>query len=175
METLQEETEAYVSLGSNIGERAVYLREALDLVDHASGSSLEKVSSVYETEPVDYLGQPRFLNLAARVRTRLGAKDFLRQLKHIEEQVGRTHREKWHEREIDIDIIYFGKQIINTEELTVPHPRARRRRFVLEPLNELAPDFVDPVESKSVSELLRRCGDRSEVRLVPGLSMTRES
>jgi 2-amino-4-hydroxy-6-hydroxymethyldihydropteridine diphosphokinase len=113
---------------------------------------LGKVSSVYETEPVGLVNQPRFLNLACEVVTRLSPEGLLALFKGIEQKMGRYSR-SGEPRIIDIDIVLFGDQVINTPNLVIPHPRMHERGFVLIPLAEIAPDFVHPVLKKSIKEL----------------------
>jgi len=143
----------YLSLGSNVGDRQANLR-------HAIGRLLElgdvvEVSSYYETEPVEVIGQPWFLNCAVAVRTELLPTDFLKGILAIEKSMGRVRTQPKGPRLIDIDILLFGQQSIKTHELTVPHPAMTERRFVLEPLAEIAPDVVHPTRRKTIRELLR--------------------
>ncbi len=159
-----DETEAYLSLGSNIGDRIGYLRKSVRSLSALSRSRQVELSSVYESEPVGYADQPKFLNVAAIVSTPISVSDLLRRLKVIERDLGRVPRERWREREIDIDIIFYGGLKIETHELTVPHPRAHLRRFVLQPLCEIASDFVHPLFNKTLKQLLDDCEDGLEVR-----------
>lgn len=159
-----EGSESYLSLGSNLGDRLTYLRQAVESISGIPGVNLQKVSSVYETEPVGISDQPDFFNMAAAIRTQLEPLELLKNLKEIEGKMGRIHRERWREREIDIDIIFYEDRTINSAELTVPHANAHLRRFVLAPLAEIAPAFRHPVFHETVAQLLDECADRSAVR-----------
>ena len=158
-----ESVEAFLSLGSNLGDREGFLKRAIGFVSRLPGTMVEKVSGIYETEPVEVVDQPLFLNVAACILTSSKPVDLLRSLKEIEKTTGRVPRERWHEREIDIDIIFYGEEAMDTGELTVPHPKAHLRRFVLEPLNEIAPAYLHPVFHKTVGQLLKECADISAV------------
>ncbi|MGO9482755.1 MAG: 2-amino-4-hydroxy-6-hydroxymethyldihydropteridine diphosphokinase [Candidatus Kryptoniota bacterium] len=160
------EVEVYLSLGSNLGDRLGFLRRGIDSISKFPDVKARRISDVYETEPVGYVHQPEFLNLAACFSTFEQPKEFLKLLKEIEIKIGRVHRERWHEREIDIDVIFFGDRIINSKDLIIPHPRMHLRKFVLQPLNEIAPNFVHPLKQKEVNQLLTECPDTSRVRRV---------
>ena len=147
---VNETVTVYLSLGSNLGNRQANLDQALKLISERM--RLGKVSSVYETEPVGMKEQPRFLNLACEVITHLSPEGLLSLLKGIEAKMGRYSR-TGEPRIIDIDIVLFGSQVINTPNLIVPHPRMHERAFVLIPLAEIAPDFVHPVLKKTIKEL----------------------
>jgi 2-amino-4-hydroxy-6-hydroxymethyldihydropteridine diphosphokinase len=142
----------YLSLGSNLGDRQVNLRTArghlLDL------GYVQEVSSLYETEPAEVIDQPWFLNCAVAVRTELIPREFLAGILNIERSMGRRRIQPKGPRIIDIDILLFGAAHINTPTLTVPHPAMAQRRFVLEPLAEIAPDVKVPLLKKTVRELL---------------------
>jgi 2-amino-4-hydroxy-6-hydroxymethyldihydropteridine diphosphokinase len=155
---------AYVGLGSNLGDRAGYLLLAVrGMVD--AGLDVIRLSSIYETEPVEYEHQPAFLNMVAELRgtTLPSSAQTLARLLRIEYALGRTRDVRMGPRTIDLDLLIFKDQQVETEFLTVPHPRLAARRFVLVPLNELVPNLVHPVLGKSISELLSEINDRSAV------------
>ena len=162
---------AYVGLGSNLGDRAGYLLLAVrGMLD--AGLDVIRLSSIYETEPVEYENQPAFLNLVAELRgsTLPSPEQMMARLLRIEYALGRTRDIRMGPRTIDLDLLFFKDQQLETEFLTLPHPRMALRRFVLVPLNELAPGLVHPVLGKSISELLAQTKDRSTVtRWTPGL------
>ena len=143
-----------VALGSNLGERERCLRNAIDEL-RGSIAGL-KASSFYDTDPVGVGEQPRFLNAAATGVTTLPARALLETLLGVEANFGRTRPHPGAARTLDLDLILFGDQIIEAPDLVVPHPRFRERLFVLEPLAEIAPDWIDPVTKRTVRELLSR-------------------
>ena len=142
----------YLSLGSNLGDRQVNLRNAIGRLLEL-GDVLE-VSSLYDTEPVEFTDQPWFLNCAVAVRTELIPREFLAGILSIERAMGRERTQPKGPRLIDIDILLFGAAHINTPQLTIPHPAMAERRFVLEPLAEIAPDVKVPLQKKTARELL---------------------
>jgi 2-amino-4-hydroxy-6-hydroxymethyldihydropteridine diphosphokinase len=144
---------AYLSLGSNLGDREANLREAIAHLGELG--TVSKISALYETEPVEVSGQqPWFLNCAAAVETELTPLEFLKRLLAIELAMGRKRTEPKGPRTIDMDIIFFGDEVLDTKELSVPHPAMQHRRFVLEPLAEIAPEARHPVLRRTVRELL---------------------
>jgi 2-amino-4-hydroxy-6-hydroxymethyldihydropteridine diphosphokinase len=155
---------AYVGLGSNLGDRAGHLLLAVRGMLDASLDVI-RLSSIYETEPVEYEHQPAFLNMVAELRgsTLPSPEQTLARLLRIEYTLGRTRDVRMGPRTIDLDLLIFKDQQIETEFLTVPHPRLATRRFVLVPLNELVPGLVHPVLGKSISELLFQTSDESSV------------
>ncbi|HXN53107.1 MAG TPA: 2-amino-4-hydroxy-6-hydroxymethyldihydropteridine diphosphokinase [Candidatus Acidoferrum sp.] len=154
---------AYLSLGSNLGDRAKNLQDAIAALAKA-GAQVVRVSSMYETEPVDYLDQPWFLNCAVEAETELGPLELLQALRAVEAQMGSKKLVAKGPRLIDMDILLYGNEVIDTPELQVPHPRLHLRRFVLEPLAEIAPQLRHPVSSLSVSQMLANSPDKSAVR-----------
>jgi 2-amino-4-hydroxy-6-hydroxymethyldihydropteridine diphosphokinase len=153
----------FVALGSNLGNRLVMLQSALRALEKVSTLKVRSVSPVYETEPVGNRNQPQFLNAVIEIQTTLSAGDLLLKLKEIERSVGRTPSEKWGPREIDMDLVYCGDLVVDSAALVVPHPEVARRRFVLTPLADIAPEFVDPVRKRTIRELLLDCPDASSV------------
>jgi 2-amino-4-hydroxy-6-hydroxymethyldihydropteridine diphosphokinase len=143
---------AYLSLGSNLGERQENLDEALDYLSQRM--QLVKVSSVYDTEAVGNSEQPRFFNLVCQLSTRLAPEELLMVANGIERKMGRQPGKVNAPRPIDIDILFYGNEVINTKELVIPHPRLTERAFVLVPLVEIAPKLMHPISDKTVKELL---------------------
>ena len=143
----------YLSLGSNLGDRQANLRNAMGRLLELG--DVVEVSSLYETEPVEVTGQPWFLNCAVAVKTELMPREFLAGILGIEKSMGRVRTQPKGPRVIDIDILLFGAQTISTPQLTVPHPAMAERRFVLEPLAEIAPDVVHPTLKKTARELMK--------------------
>jgi 2-amino-4-hydroxy-6-hydroxymethyldihydropteridine diphosphokinase len=143
----------YLSLGSNLGDRERHLREAIALLG-AEGVRVLRVSSLYETEPMEVRDQPWFLNLVVEAETDLLPKLLLARIRKIELGLGRRRGRPKGPRTIDIDILLYGESVIETTELRVPHPRLTERKFVLEPLAELAPELRHPVNRRSMRELL---------------------
>jgi 2-amino-4-hydroxy-6-hydroxymethyldihydropteridine diphosphokinase len=143
----------YLGLGSNMGDREAFLRSALDKLDSPE-LQLRKTSSLYETEPIGFREQGWFLNMAAEFETDLFPKQLLHRIQRVELQLGRKRLLVNGPRTIDIDVLLYGNSVIRTNELEVPHPRFRERRFVLEPLAELNCGLRDPVTGRTVAELL---------------------
>ncbi len=136
---------AYVGLGANLGEREAALRAALGALEATEGIDVVAVSTFRETDPVDYLDQPRFLNAAAALDTTLSPRELLDALLEVERSLGRTREgPRFGPRTIDLDLLLYGDESLEKPGLTVPHPRLHRRVFVLEPLAELDPGLVVP-------------------------------
>jgi len=143
---------AYLGLGSNLGDRQANLDKALDFLSQRL--RLEKISSIYDSEPVGDVEQPRFLNLVCEASTLLPPEGLLALAKGIEIRMGRTGP-TGAPRIIDIDILFYADQVIETPELTIPHPRLHQRAFVLVPMVEIAPDLVHPVSGKTIKQLFK--------------------
>jgi 2-amino-4-hydroxy-6-hydroxymethyldihydropteridine diphosphokinase len=154
---------AYIALGSNLGDRAANLRAAVHLLDRF-GVVVKKISSLYETEPVDYLDQPWFLNAALEATTELPPAGVLAALRQIEFQMGSSKPIPKGPRLIDLDILLYDAALIDTPTLQVPHPRMLQRNFVLAPLAEIAPNLRHPSWPATVAEILANSPDRSAVR-----------
>lgn len=154
----------YLSLGSNLGDRAANLEQAIDALAQIGVRVLRR-SSIYETEPVDYLAQPWFLNCVVGAQTALLPKQLLTELQAIERKLGSRKLIPRGPRILDLDVLFFGAEVIHEPEMEIPHPRLAERRFVLVPLTELAPQLRHPVLGATVAELLARTQDRSAVKI----------
>jgi 2-amino-4-hydroxy-6-hydroxymethyldihydropteridine diphosphokinase len=161
----------YLSLGSNLGDRAAHIERALTRLGE-EGVRIVKRSSLYETEPVEFLAQGWFLNIAVEAETQLMPRQLLRVIRGIERDLGRKRIVRSGPRTIDIDILLFGANIVRAAELKIPHPRMTERRFVLVPMVEIAPVLRHPVLRLTMTELLAGTKDRSQVRKMNELSGT---
>lgn len=155
---------AYLSLGSNLGDRAENLAEALRLLRHPR-VEVTRVSAVYETEPVDVEGQPWFLNQVVEIETSLFPMMLLKHIQAIEREMGRRRTVAKGPRLIDIDILLYAQFIVDTPRLTIPHKELHKRRFVLEPLCELIPEARHPATRKTFRELLAKAEKRGVKKL----------
>jgi len=160
---MSEVAKAYILAGSNLGDRKANVRFALASL--AKGGTILKISSFFETEPVGFSDQPWFLNLAIALETMLPPSELLSICQSIENSCGRVRSFPNAPRTLDLDILLYGKAVINEPDLIIPHPRLPERRFALEPLAQIAPDFMHPVLKKTIQSLLEACSDRSEVRI----------
>ncbi|RPH35253.1 2-amino-4-hydroxy-6-hydroxymethyldihydropteridine diphosphokinase [bacterium] len=153
----------FIGLGSNLGERHRFLNAAAAELRGLPGTTVIWYSSVYETDPYGVKEQPKFLNAVGEIETSLDPPELLKELKRIEQSVGRKGRERWGPREIDLDILVYDGLVYSDESVTVPHPELERRKFVLLPLREIAPDLVHPVNGMTVEERTRQCRDEGRV------------
>jgi 2-amino-4-hydroxy-6-hydroxymethyldihydropteridine diphosphokinase len=146
---------AYIALGSNLGDRAANIAQAIDLLRAGDRVRVMRVSSNYDNPavggPVD---SPAFLNAAAEIETTLAARELLHRLLEIEHELGRARREKWAPRNIDLDLLLYGDEVIDEPDLRIPHPLMHTRRFVLHPLAEIAPRTTHPLHRRSIADLL---------------------
>ena len=148
-----------IALGSNMGDRASHLFAARVALSELPNTALLAFSQILETQPVGPIEQKAFFNAAAVIRTELSSRELLEQLSRIEAQRGRDHIEariKWGPRPLDLDIIFYDQQVINEDDLTIPHPLMHERWFVLKPLCEIVPDWVHPILGQTVEQMLAK-------------------
>ena len=158
----------YLSIGSNLGDRANNLKLAVEKLNEHPKVTVEKVSSFYETEPVGYTDQPWFYNAAVKLTTSLLPEEFLDFTKRIENEMGRIRTVKWGPRVIDIDILLFNGIERKKEDLTIPHPRMLERMFVLLPLKEIEPDLILP-DGKNISKFIENLEQSEKIFLVKNI------
>jgi 2-amino-4-hydroxy-6-hydroxymethyldihydropteridine diphosphokinase len=158
----------YIALGSNVGDRPANLADAIERIK-AAGVRVVRASSIYETEPRDLRDQPWFLNQVIETQTDLLPRQLLSRLKKIEREMGRKRIVDKGPRVIDLDILLFAESVVSTPELQVPHPRIAERRFVLEPLAEIAPDLRHPATKQTIREMLGRVTDQDVRKIQAGL------
>ena len=156
--------EAYIGIGSNLGNKAENIRKAINLIEEKC--KILKASPLFETEPMYYKNQDRFLNCATKIETELKPQELLAFLLSVEKKFGRVRTIKNGPRTVDLDILFYGGEIIKSNNLIIPHPRLHERLFVLEPLKEICPDFVHPVLRKSISELYSAAHDSEPVKII---------
>jgi 2-amino-4-hydroxy-6-hydroxymethyldihydropteridine diphosphokinase len=154
----------FLGLGTNLGDREQHLREAIARLEAAEGVNFLRQSRVYQTEPMHISDQPEFLNMVVEIEVEgeMRPRDLLAIVKGIEKDIGRTHRERWGPREIDIDILLFGDQHVVEEDFEVPHPRMWERAFVMVPLAEIAPELAAP-SGETAAAIAARLGREQKV------------
>lgn len=157
--------DVYLGLGSNLGDRKKNIEGAVTALTEIQGVKYIRSSSIYETEPWGNKEQPGFLNSVVEIETDLNPQDLIKVLKDIENRLGRNIRDKWMEREIDIDVLFYGNEVIKDGCLEIPHREICNRRFILVPMCELGRDFRHPVIGKKMSELLEETKDELSVVL----------
>ena len=155
--------DVFLGLGSNVGDRLRFLAGAVRALKQAPTLRVVKLSGIYRTEPVGVKDQPDFLNTVLGIQTSQDVHTLHSLVKSAEKELGRREGARWGPREIDIDILMFGSLVVNERDLTVPHSEMNKRRFVLQPLAEIAPGAVHPLARKKVAELLEECGDANIV------------
>ena len=156
---------AYISLGSNMGDRLGHLKDAIDELHKDKQISIKKVSSIYETDPVGYTNQGNFLNIVAKLETDYEAEQLLRKCLQVELQLGRERKIRWGPRTIDLDILLYNQDNIETDDLSVPHPRMHERAFVIIPLLEIEPNIELPAMELPLQKVLEHIPDKEGVRL----------
>ncbi|MBM3412281.1 MAG: 2-amino-4-hydroxy-6-hydroxymethyldihydropteridine diphosphokinase [Bacteroidetes bacterium] len=152
----------YLLTGSNLGDRIENLNKAAQLINEKAGK-LMACSKFYQTSPWGPLEQPDYINQALLIETPLSPSSLMERLLSLEEKIGRIRTLKYGPRVIDIDILYYGSEVINTPLVQVPHPAVQNRRFALIPLEEIAPNYIDPITGKTISQLLAVCQDMGTV------------
>jgi 2-amino-4-hydroxy-6-hydroxymethyldihydropteridine diphosphokinase len=157
-------TECALSLGSNVGDRLANIRRAVGMIGEICVVTAK--SPVYETPPWGFEAQPRFLNACVAAETGMTPSALLAEMKKIEAAAGRVERERWGPRELDIDILFYGRETVNENGLVIPHPRTRERAFVLVPLRDITPGFVHPVTGETIDEMLALTDSSGIVRIV---------
>ena len=155
----------YLLLGSNLGDSKSYIENAKSNIIQQIGS-ITKQSSYYSTAAWGQTEQPDFINQVIMVDTYLNASDTLETILAIEANMGRVRKEKYEPRLIDIDILFFNNDILNSPSLTIPHPLLQDRNFVLQPMNELSPAFMHPIFNKTMNELMIQCNDNLAVKKI---------
>lgn len=158
-------TDAYIGLGSNLGDRGVNLIQATEMIESRLGDVINK-SPLYETAAFGKTNQPDFYNQVIVVRTGFIPEELLNELHEIEKNMGRKRVEKWGSRHIDLDILFYGELIQEDGNFKVPHPGIQYRKFVLAPLNDIAPHFVHPKLGITVGKLFKMCPDDSRITLI---------
>lgn len=159
---------AYIGIGSNIGKKIENCKKAIELLKENPQIKIAKISDFYETEPVGYKEQEWFVNGTVEIETDLNPQELLLLCQTIESELGREKKIKYGPRIIDLDILLYNNDIIDKTELKIPHPEMHKRRFVLEPLSDIAPDAVHPVLKKTIVELLESLTEKVAINKIKG-------
>lgn len=158
----------FIALGSNLGDRFYYIQQALLAIDERLGPIVQ-CSSLYESEAWGDKDQQNFYNAVCEIHGKINALALLRELQIIEREQGKRKERTWGPRTLDLDIIYYGKKIIVEKDLIIPHPNMYLRNFVLQPLAEIAPEFIHPLMKKKTKSLLRECPDQTKIERISTL------
>lgn len=161
---------AYIGLGSNLGDRLSYCQRAAEAIRHFQDTTLIRLSSYYETEPLEVSDQDWFINGVVAIRTALPPQELLSACQKVEENLGRKRMIRYGPRTIDLDLLLYGQRVVGTDRLTLPHPKLHLRRFVLVPLVEIAPEAVHPVLHQTMAELLKVVQDHHRVDRLPPIA-----
>jgi 2-amino-4-hydroxy-6-hydroxymethyldihydropteridine diphosphokinase len=153
---------AYLGLGSNLGNRQANIRQAIELLGRKT--AIERISSLYETQPWGFKDQPLFLNIVCQVRTGMSPRSLLELAKNVENALGRVPSFRNSPRIIDVDILTYGDRVIEEPDLSIPHPQIPKRAFVMVPLAEIAPDAMHPKEGKTMKQLAAKAKGKGKVR-----------
>ncbi|MBE2255653.1 MAG: 2-amino-4-hydroxy-6-hydroxymethyldihydropteridine diphosphokinase [Ignavibacteria bacterium] len=156
----------FLGLGSNVGDKIKFIKSAIEEISKLDKTNLTKESSYYETEPWGLREQDDFINSVIEITTELEAKDLFMELKNIEKKLHRKNRGKWEQREIDIDILFYGNEVLKNETINIPHKEIENRKFVLIPMSEIDDNFIHPEKNKSIKELLKETKDTLEVKKI---------
>lgn len=149
-------TIAYIGIGSNLGDKLFNCRHSIDKINQLPGCHVSAVSAIFKTEPVGVTGQPWYANCVVELSTTQVPSQLLKGLLSVESDMGRIRKKRWEARIVDLDILLFGQEIIESDNLIIPHPLLHKRQFVLEPLYQLAPDLVHPVLKLTMNQLLNK-------------------
>lgn len=163
---MKQEVQAYIGLGTNLGDRLEQLRKALVMLQNTNGIQVNQVSSIYQTSPVGYLDQPDFWNLVCEIQTVLSPMQLLEQTQSIEQRCQRKRTIRWGPRTIDLDILLYGAEVVENADLTIPHPRIHERAFVLVPLYELIGNVIIPGTDHPMSDWMEQIPEDQEIQKV---------
>lgn len=162
-----DDTAAHIGIGSNLGDRVSLCRRAIDEIGKFPRSHVSVRASFYDTEPLEYSDQERFINTVVEVRTELAPEDLFAACLDVERLLGRERAMRYGPRTIDLDLLLYGDAVVRSEYLVLPHPKLHLRRFVLEPLAEIAPGAVHPVLKRRIRDLLEELAEDQDVRRFP--------
>lgn len=159
---------SYIGIGSNVGDKIDNCIKVISEIEKIDKNKIIAISSLYKTEPIDYIKQDWFVNCVVKIETDLTPYSLLSDLQDVEKRLGRKKGVKWGPRTIDLDILIFNSLIIDDDKLKIPHPRMHERRFVLEPLSEIDENLIHPIIKKSIRILLNELGTGQRVELLRG-------